>query len=55
MRKIKKNKAFPAALYPRERTTGTDWMGGWVDLRAGLDTDSIEQIFASAWDRIQVV
>jgi hypothetical protein len=27
-----------AGLYPRERTTGTHWIGGWVGLRAGLDT-----------------
>jgi hypothetical protein len=26
----------PAAL-PRERAPGTHWIGGWVDLRAGLD------------------
>jgi hypothetical protein len=28
----------PAALYPRERTASTHWIGGWVDFRAGLDT-----------------
>jgi hypothetical protein len=28
----------PAALYPRERTLGTHCTGGWVGLRAGLDT-----------------
>jgi hypothetical protein len=27
-----------AALYPRERTSDTHWIGGSVDLRAGLDT-----------------
>jgi hypothetical protein len=30
----------PAALYPRERTPGTYWIGGWVGLRAGLDTEA---------------
>jgi hypothetical protein len=30
----------PAALYPRERTPGTNWTGGWVDFRAGLDTEA---------------
>jgi hypothetical protein len=30
----------PAALYPYERTPGTHWIGGWVSLRAGLDTDA---------------
>jgi hypothetical protein len=27
-----------AILYPRERTPGIRWIGGWVGLRAGLDT-----------------
>jgi hypothetical protein len=27
----------PAALPPGERAPGTHWIGGWVDLRAGLD------------------
>jgi hypothetical protein len=27
----------PAALPPGERARGTHWIGGWVDLRAGLD------------------
>jgi hypothetical protein len=27
----------PAALYPGERAPGTQWRGGWVDPRAGLD------------------
>jgi hypothetical protein len=27
-----------AALYPRERTPGIHWIGGWVGLRAGLHT-----------------
>jgi hypothetical protein len=30
----------PAALYPGERTPGTHWTGGWVDPRAGLDTEA---------------
>jgi hypothetical protein len=29
----------PAALCPRERTPGTHCTGGWVGLRAGLDTE----------------
>jgi hypothetical protein len=28
----------PAALYPQKTTAGTHWIGGWVSLRAGLDT-----------------
>jgi hypothetical protein len=30
----------PAALYPRLRTTGTHWTGGWVSLRDVLDTEA---------------
>jgi hypothetical protein len=29
----------PAALCPGERTPGTHFTGGWVGLRAGLDTE----------------
>jgi hypothetical protein len=29
----------PAALYSQERTSGSHWIGGWVDLTAGLDTN----------------
>jgi hypothetical protein len=32
----------PAALYPRERTPVTHWIGRWVGLRAGLDTEARE-------------
>jgi hypothetical protein len=34
----------PAALYPEERTAGTHWIGGWVDLRDGLDTEARGEI-----------
>jgi hypothetical protein len=34
-----------AALHPRERTPGTRWTGGWVGLRAGLDTEARGKIF----------
>jgi hypothetical protein len=30
----------PAPLYPRERTPGTHWTGGWVGPRAGLDAEA---------------
>jgi hypothetical protein len=30
----------PAALYPRERTSGTHCTGGWVGPRTGLDTEA---------------
>jgi hypothetical protein len=28
---------MPRPLYPGEKPPGTHWIGGWVDLRAGLD------------------
>jgi hypothetical protein len=45
----------PAALYPRERTPGTHWIGDWVGLRAGLDTEAKGKSFASSRDRTPVV
>jgi hypothetical protein len=30
----------PVVLYPRERPPGTHCTGGWVDPRAGLDTEA---------------
>jgi hypothetical protein len=30
----------PAVLSPRERIPGTHWTGGWVGLRAGMDTEA---------------
>jgi hypothetical protein len=42
----------PAALYPGQRISSTHWIGGWVGLRAGLDTEVREKkSFAPAWDR----
>jgi hypothetical protein len=40
----------PAALYPRERTPVTHWIGGWVGLRPGLDTDAREKILCFCWE-----
>jgi hypothetical protein len=45
----------PAALYPWERTQGTHWIGGWVGLRAGLDTEAKRKSFAPVGDRTPVV
>jgi hypothetical protein len=36
----------PAALYPRERITGTHCTGAWVGNRAGLDTDDRGKILS---------
>jgi len=33
-----------AELYSWERTCGSHWIGGWVGLSAGLDTESIGKI-----------
>jgi hypothetical protein len=32
------------SVLPRERTPGTHWTGGWVDLRAGLNTEATGKI-----------
>jgi hypothetical protein len=36
----------PAALYPRRKDPGTHWTGGWVGLRAGLDTEARGKILS---------
>jgi hypothetical protein len=35
-----------SALRPGERTPGTHWTGGWVGLRAGLDTEARGKILS---------
>jgi hypothetical protein len=40
---------------PRERTLGTHWIGGWVGLRAGLDTEAKGEVLLSARDRTPVI
>jgi hypothetical protein len=45
----------PAALCPGERTSGTHWIGGWVGLRAGLDTEARGNILCLYGDRSPVV
>jgi len=44
-----------AALYPRERTPDTNYMGGWVGLRTGPETKARGKILTSAGDRPPVV
>jgi hypothetical protein len=39
----------PAAPYLRERTPGTHWVEGWVDLRAGLNTEVRGKILYLCW------
>jgi hypothetical protein len=36
---------------PGERTPSTHWTGGWVGLRAGVDTEAREKTLSSAGDR----
>jgi hypothetical protein len=45
----------PGRLLSPGRDPGTHWIGGWVDLRAGLDTESREQSFTSDGDETPVV
>jgi hypothetical protein len=37
----------PATLYPWDRTPGTHWIGDWVGLRAGLDTEATGPLHVS--------
>jgi hypothetical protein len=34
----------PAALYPRGKNPGTQWIRGWVGPRAGLDAEARREI-----------
>jgi hypothetical protein len=38
-----------AALYLCRRTPGTHWVGGWADLKAGLDTEARGKILRLCW------
>jgi hypothetical protein len=40
---------------PGEKTPGTHWIGAWVGLRVGLDTDDRGKIVVSAGDRTPVI
>jgi hypothetical protein len=44
----------PAALCPGEMTPDTHYTGGWVGLRAGLDTEIRRKSFAPAGDRTPI-
>jgi hypothetical protein len=39
----------PAVFCPRERTPGPHWIGGWVGLRASLDTEARGKILCPFW------
>jgi hypothetical protein len=39
----------PAVFYPQEWTPGTHWRGGWVGLRAGLDTEARRKVLLLCW------
>jgi hypothetical protein len=43
-----------AALYPRGKDPYAHWTGGWVDPRAGLDTEARGKSFLSAEDRTTI-
>jgi hypothetical protein len=40
----------PAVIYPQEKVPGTHCTGGWVGLRAGLDTDARGKILCVCWE-----
>jgi hypothetical protein len=44
----------PAALCPGERTPSTHCTGGWVGLRAGLETEIRGKILCPAGDRTPI-
>jgi hypothetical protein len=39
----------PVTLYPGEWIPDTHWIGGWVDLRAGLETEARGKILCLCW------
>jgi hypothetical protein len=41
---------MPQPLYPRERTPGMHWIGGWVGPRAGTDVRVRRKIPSPYWD-----
>jgi hypothetical protein len=45
----------PGRFSSRERAAGTDWIGGWVDPGAGLDTVSREKFPAPAGIRTPII
>jgi hypothetical protein len=40
----------PVRFTPRERASGTDWIGGWVDPRAGMDDVKRRKFFFLFFD-----
>jgi hypothetical protein len=40
----------PIHFTPRKRAPGTQWIGGWVGPRAGLDTVSKRKIPSPCWE-----
>jgi hypothetical protein len=40
-----------AALYLREKTPNTCWIGGWMGLRAGVDTEARGKILCRGSNR----
>jgi hypothetical protein len=45
----------PAVLFLRENIPGTHWIGGWVGLRTGLDTEARGEFFNPDGDRTLIV
>jgi hypothetical protein len=43
----------PGRFTPGERAPGTHWIGGWVDLRAGLDNFEKRKFFALSGFKLQ--
>jgi hypothetical protein len=45
----------PVLFYPRERTPGTHWTGGWVGLGVSLDAGARRKISAPVGDRTPII
>jgi hypothetical protein len=45
----------PTSLYTRGKVPRTHWIGGWVGLRVGLDTEGREKIICLCWDQIPFI
>jgi hypothetical protein len=45
----------PVRVSPRERASGTHWIGGWVGPRTGRDAMEQRTIFAPAGNRTLVI
>jgi hypothetical protein len=46
---LKKDSASCSWFFIRERTPGTHWIGGWMGLKAGVDTEARRKMLCLCW------